>query len=338
MVTQAIAAEWQATVDALETVVVLVDRSGMVSEANERAREMGALCGRSLAALPKPWPAVAALLRQVSSSRPALTAGCEEEGRVWEIAVRSILERDQSVVILEDVTNMVALAAQVRHNELLAEMGSLVGHMAHEVRNPLFSMSATVDALEARLGGEPRLAAYVGNLRREIRRLTALMEEVLEFGKPPVFDAAIQPLLGPIRDAIAIAEEKAAGRLVTIRLETVDEPWILIDRSRLAQAFQNVLDNALHFAPPGSTVTVRIVREGESLVHCLIEDRGPGFADAIVSFVFEPFFTTRSGGTGLGLSVVRRIVEMHGGRVSADNRKEGGACVTITLPLRNGSS
>ena len=106
-----------------------------------------------------------------------------------------------------------------------------------------------------------------------------------------------------------------------------------MDRLRLAQAFHNIIDNATHHSPPGSTV---VIREGadsnRDVITCTIDDSGPGFAHDDLGAVFEPFFSRRPGGTGLGLSIVQRTIELHGGRVIAANREQGGARLTVELP------
>ncbi len=109
-----------------------------------------------------------------------------------------------------------------------------------------------------------------------------------------------------------------------------------MDRRRLTQVFQNLLDNAVRHAPPQSAVIVEaeLMRvDGERWIDCRVRDAGPGFRPEDLPRIFEPFFTRRRGGTGLGLSIVQRIVEDHGGRIGAGNRAEGGAVVTVRLPV-----
>jgi signal transduction histidine kinase len=104
----------------------------------------------------------------------------------------------------------------------------------------------------------------------------------------------------------------------------------------MVQALHNLLHNAIHYTPAGGAITIRggeIESAGRRWIFCAIEDDGPGFAHQDLAAVFEPFFSRRSGGTGLGLSIVQRIVELHGGRVTASNREEGGARLTVELPV-----
>ena len=109
---------------------------------------------------------------------------------------------------------------------------------------------------------------------------------------------------------------------------------VLADRARVTQVLHNLIENAVHFSPPGGRVDVSLeaVGEGaEGFVECTVRDSGPGFDPADVPHLFEPFFTRRGGGTGLGLSIVKRIVSDHGGEVAAENHGSGGAVVKIRL-------
>ena len=111
-------------------------------------------------------------------------------------------------------------------------------------------------------------------------------------------------------------------------------PLLHVDRGRLAQVFQNLIENAIQHSQRGGQVLFRAERAGEDGVRFAVEDSGPGFLPGDLHHVFEPFFTRRRGGTGLGLSIVQRIVEQHGGQVSAANRPERGAVMTLILPVR----
>ena len=113
-----------------------------------------------------------------------------------------------------------------------------------------------------------------------------------------------------------------------------DLPPVRMDRKKLVQVFQNLLENAIQFSPPNSAVTVSsevIESGGARWVAASVEDNGPGLHENDLESIFEPFFTRRRGGTGLGLSIVQRIVEEHGGKITASNRPEGGAKMTVVL-------
>lgn len=340
--------DWQSLAEALETPLLLVDADGVIVRANTHARDLlhtdDVLLGEPLwrFANHEPWHAALDLVCDVNSAVPfaRIQATDDASGVTWDVSV-TFQKTGHWLIALRDVTNLLALERGSRQNERVADLGRLVGHVAHEVRNPLFAMSATVDALEARFGSAGGLDRYVSNLRRELGRITALMQDLLEYGKPPVLDARIEPLLGAVEDAALVAYVSAEERRVRIAVDVAPSFAVLMDRARIAQALKNVLENAIHYSPEGGVVNIRAdvaMREGQRWVVCSVEDSGGGFPEDAVPLVFEPFYTTRAGGTGLGLSIVQRIVQIHGGRVFAANRSEGGASITMWLPLRGDGS
>jgi signal transduction histidine kinase len=232
------------------------------------------------------------------------------------------------------------LEASLRRRDRMSAMGALVAGVAHEVRNPLFAISSTLDALEARLGAPPEIERHLSVVRAELDRLRRLMRDLLQYGRPPRPAHSSAPVedvvIGALKQCRPLAER--SGVALATR---VDRPGarVWIDREQMQQAYLNVIENAIQFSPPGEAVRVTIdeVREaGLAWVECRVEDAGPGFKAEDLPRVPEPFFSQRPGGTGLGLSIVQRIVEHHGGRMLVGNRDGGGAVVALRLPVAEG--
>jgi signal transduction histidine kinase len=207
--------------------------------------------------------------------------------------------------------------------------------VAHEVRNPLFSISATLDAFESRFGRTEGFERYLSVLRGEITRLTNLMRDLLDFGRPSRPDFAQCRMEEVVEAAASACTALARRKSVEIaRPRTAAAFPVLADRARVTQVLQNLIENAVHFSPPGGRVDVSLEAVGdgeEAFVECTVRDSGPGFDPADLPHLFEPFFTRRGGGTGLGLSIVKRIVYDHGGEVAAENHASGGAVVKVRL-------
>jgi PAS domain S-box-containing protein len=244
------------------------------------------------------------------------------------------------VVVVRDIDQRKEMEAALRRSETMSAMGALVGGVAHEVRNPLFGMTALLDAYAEEMS-DPDLAELANGLRQQVTRLTALTSELLEFGRP----VKITPTPGQvgklIDEVIATRARAADAAGVTLRsLVPTSLPAVPMDHSRLRQVFDNLIDNAMQHSPSVRTVTVNareVVQNGRLWVECTVEDDGSGFNPADLPRVFEPFFTRRERGIGLGMSIVQRIVEEHGGRVTAGNREVGGAIVTVRLPAVSSS-
>jgi len=255
----------------------------------------------------------------------------DSEGRVLALMGVSsdITERRRG----EEQTRL--LQETLRRAETMSALGAVVAGVAHEVRNPLFAISATVDALEARYGPQPAYARYTETLRQEVNRLSRLMSDLLDYGRPPRLDVAESPIGPVVTRAIAACTplaEQAGVSLVALVAD--DLPVFPLDPARMLQVLQNLIDNAVQHSPRGSHVVVRaaaVLAPNAAGVELSVADQGPGIREEDMANIFEPFFTRRRGGTGLGLSIVQRIVEQHGGEVEAKNRETGGALITVRL-------
>jgi PAS domain S-box-containing protein len=239
------------------------------------------------------------------------------------------------VVVVRDIDQRKEMEAALRRSETMSAMGSLVGGVAHEVRNPLFGITALLDAYADELS-DPDLAEMASGLRQQVTRLTALTSELLEFGRPVTITQTPGAIDNLVDEVISLRARQAAVAGVELRstIETSLAP-VPMDHSRLRQVFENLIDNALQHSPAVRHVTIgarEVAQNGRLWVECTVEDDGTGFNPADLGRVFEPFFTRRERGIGLGMSIVQRIVEEHGGRVSAGNREGGGAVVTVRLP------
>jgi len=342
------ALEWRLTFDAIPSPLLLLEMDGRIIRMNEAARELGGLSYEGAIHHPlavlgdgQPWRAVRALLAEVAESdRRASAQAHRDDGRTWDVSISPVVgpDRDRwAVVVILDISDTVRLQERLRRSETMSAMGALVAGVAHEVRNPLFGISATLDAFESKFKRRTEYRRYLEVLRERVGRLNELMRQLLDYGKPPRLDlaeacprevvAAAVAACAPLADQAGIEVAQAAEPAL---------PRLMADRGRVVQIFQNLLENAIQHSPAGGRVLIRAVTAGEGLVRFVVEDSGPGFRAEDLDRLFEPFFTRRRGGTGLGLSIVQRIAEQHGGEVVAANRPGGGAVMTVTLPVSYG--
>jgi PAS domain S-box-containing protein len=239
------------------------------------------------------------------------------------------------VSVVRDIEERKAMEDALRRGETMSMMGSLVAGVAHEVRNPLFGIAATVDAFEAEFGGGESVAEYLDTLRNDVSRLSRLMNDLLDYGRPQQLERRVQSIRPVLAEAIRVCAPRAREKRIEIR-EEIDEnlPNVSINADRMLQVFKNVVENAVEFSPAGASVLLRVREEvnGGAALLCTVADRGPGFRHEDLPHVFEPFFTRRQGGSGLGLAIVQKIVGDHGGTIAAKNAMEGGGVVEIRLP------
>jgi PAS domain S-box-containing protein len=336
------AEEWRNTFDSIQAPLVIVDQHGHVSRMNAAALQLSRFDDYS-PAIGTPvqelgenaiWNDIAAIASASATHHQAIALqGGDRDGRAWDL-LASPAARRHTIVIASDVTELVRMQERLLRTERMSEMGALVAGVAHEVRNPLFGISATLDAFENKHNAE-QFRDYIGALREQVERMSQLMHELLEYGRP--LAAVLEPacIAVVVNTGVAAAGSLAATHGVTVRSSVPPSlVQVPMDRPRMLQVFDNLLANAIQHSKNGGIVEVsaEVVTDGQS-VRILVEDRGPGFQPADLPRLFEPFFTRRRGGTGLGLSLVRRIVEEHNGTVTATNREGGGASMLVTLPV-----
>jgi signal transduction histidine kinase len=248
--------------------------------------------------------------------------------------------------VVSRVREVVARSQQVRVQQLRAEqlaaVGQLAANVAHEVRNPLTSIKLLVGAA---LRGKPFQALTTEDLQvihDEVARLEGKVQALLDFARPP--EAAREPC--DLRDLVGRALELVRPRTrqnnVQAEVEVPDQPVTAeVDRDQVTSVLVNLLLNALDAMPRGGRLVVGLTRLAppgladpklQGGARLTVADTGAGISAAVADRLFLPFTSTKPTGTGLGLSICRRIVQDHGGTLTGENRPEGGARFTFTLP------
>lgn len=340
------AAEWKGTFDSIPSPVLIVDDARRVQRLNGAALAISD-CASFQEAIGLPisrlgsqslWPELLRIAESCVRRGDAVAERVDTaEGKHWDVVASrwSIEDQSRVTIFTADVTSIVQLADSLRRSERMSAVGSLVAGVAHEVRNPLFGISAALDAIEA-TGGREALGPFTVGLRKQVTRLNELMFDLLEYGKPAPAVFRNEQLDVILHDAISSTAALASHAGVEVAISLPDPvPVVSADRRRLLQVFENVLRNAIQHSRRDQKVEMT-ARVGESFVVVTVEDRGEGFGAQDLTRIFEPFYTRRRGGTGLGLSLAQRIIEEHGGVIAASDREGGGAALTVTLPLVHG--
>ncbi len=224
---------------------------------------------------------------------------------------------------------------ELARRERLAALGEMAAGVAHEIRNPLGGIGLYANLLEKDLSDRPEQAEVVRKIRVGVRNLESIVGDILAFagGQEPCRHPAS---LGPILDdALTQVSPMAGARRITIEIDpSLQNQLIEVDARQIERALLNLLFNALDAVGQGGHVWVNaaLPHSDDEFVHLSIEDDGAGLPNELLHRVFNPFFTTKENGTGLGLAIVHRIVESHGGRITAGNRPDGGAKFVLSLP------
>lgn len=225
-----------------------------------------------------------------------------------------------------------AVQARLRESERRAATAELLAGVAHEVRNPLFGITSTVEALGQELASDPRVAQHLVVIRKESTRLSRMMEEMLSLQRSPRGPGEPARLL-PIMDGAAEQiRTRFAERGPEIRIECASEIVVAgADREDLASVFLNLFENSVLATSGPVRIRCRASRVAGS-IEIEIEDDGPGVKADLLDRIFDPFVSSRPGGTGIGLALCRRIVTDQGGRIRAENSSEGATVFRVTLP------
>jgi signal transduction histidine kinase len=284
------------------------------------------------------WPHdMVYVMDQVGELSVFTVAGCvvgylaDRQRRQREELQRTTLELEKVYVELQRNIERLTKA------ERLSAVAQLSASLAHEIRNPLAGISGAAGILRRGHGSQENVRDCVEIIEKESQRLNKLLTNFLEFARPRA--PRLQPTdLGAVIDSvIALASHSAGASAITFhRRVAADLPEVQCDSEQLKQVLLNLVMNSIEASREG-VIELRAEAAGESAI-LTVRDQGAGFPSDRRAQMFEPFFTTKDNGTGLGLAIAAKIVEKHGGALSASSVQGRGAEMVIQLPLRRGAA
>jgi two-component system sensor histidine kinase PilS (NtrC family) len=237
------------------------------------------------------------------------------------------------ILIFQDLTPLRALEDSMRRSERFAVIGKMAAGIAHEIRNPLASMSGSIQML-ARSAQEPMQARLMRIVLREIDRLNALITDFLQFARPnpPQFDRVE---LATFFDELAdmFANQPADRPPVELIIEHDEPLTVTADAGQLKQVFWNLINNGAQAMAEGGRLEIRCRRMDAARAVVTVTDHGAGIPDEVQPRIFDPFFSTKDHGTGLGLAQAHRIIDEHGGFLSVRSTVDVGSTFTVVLPF-----
>lgn len=246
------------------------------------------------------------------------------------------------IITFQDITKIVEMQEQVRRQERLASIGSLAAGIAHEIRNPLASVSGSVQVLRNELELKDENRNLMDIVVKETDRLNTIISDFLEYARPR--STQLQHIeLGTMLDETILLLKNSKEFSENISVKRYGSPHMIVpgDAQRLRQVFWNLLINACQAMPSGGEITISAVPCSPELGEgawgqIIIADTGSGIARENLNKIFEPFFTTKPKGTGLGLAIAYRIIQDHDGSITLDSEVGKGTTVAIMLPLLQG--
>lgn len=261
-----------------------------------------------------------------------------KQGILWISTTTSLLQNLNgevlgAVVVFKDLTERKQLEDQVTRAERLATLGELAAGVAHEIRNPLTGLKGFLQYFQT-AGTEEERQKYLPMLLREVDRMNKIIEGLLYFARPCQAALAPTDLGRVIHDTLVLIRSRAEHQGIIFAVNLPDDlPQVELDEEQYKQVFLNLVINSVQAMEQAGTVCVsgKYIHKTD-VVELSFADNGPGIAEHIKKKVFDPFFTTKKTGTGLGLSVVQRLVTAQGGNVILEDNPGGGTIVRLLIP------
>lgn len=348
---------YRAMFDTAYQVQLLLDLDGRILEANRAGAELALTTTEGLQGIvfwrAPWWAADARTIARVEERFHRAVAGEMQRfeveipvGRERPITVDFSLtpivdaQRVVTQVIAEgrDLTLRIRAEEALRETSTLTTLGQLAARVAHEVNNPLAGIQNAFLLVRGAIPTDHPHYGFVGAIEREIGRIAAVTRQLYETYRPDQLLATQASMILAVGDAVSFLEQVNRARQVRIETDLTQAPSVVpVPDALLRQALYNLIQNAVDVSPSGGTVRVRAFTDGDTCA-LTVSDEGPGVPEALRERIFEPFFstkdrTTKTGGMGIGLALVRQSVLAVGGRISVRDRHGGGAVFEVRLPL-----
>ncbi|MFZ1036252.1 MAG: ATP-binding protein [Smithella sp.] len=260
-----------------------------------------------------------------------------KEGRKHNLLITTspVIGTNHYLLVQRDITEFKNLEKKLYDSQKLAALGQLSAGIAHEIRNPLSSIKMSLQILAKRMNPEGNDLKRFKIAEREVDHLEMLVNNILAFAKPVEPKKSPVDLSKVLEQAIDMAEKGIADKKIEIQTEFNEVLPVTVDAAMMADAFLNVIRNALEAVTEYGKIIVslRYFDETRQSVAVEIKDNGSGIDDEDMPHIFNPFFTRKNYGTGLGLSLVKKIVDIHQGTIDISSKKNEGTTVLIVLPL-----
>lgn len=252
---------------------------------------------------------------------------------------RPIKERNRYLFVMRDITEFKELEKKFYESEKLAAIGQLSAGIAHEIRNPLSSIKMSLQILEKRLQPEGNDLKRFKIAQREVEHLETLVNDVLIFARPAEPKKRPCEVRRVIENALEMAEKVITDKDISVNVSVADDlPVVLVDGPMLEQALLNLIRNAVEAMEHNGCITIvaRLSQANAQIVALEVQDEGCGMDEEEASHLFNPFFTRKREGTGLGMAQVKKIIDLHQGNIEIVSKKGEGTRIYLFIPIEAG--
>lgn len=344
--------EWEQTIDVIDAGIWLVDLHCRIARANRTLatwlhttpQELaGKYCYQVIHHCQTP-PAYCPV------HRPPQEAPTEEQtqihlahlgGGTFRLNTYLLHKRDGTVTgavnVLRDVTNELALQSQLIQSEKLAAIGRLAGSLAHEINNPLQALQGCLDLALANPNNLEKQTRYLNVAKSEVERLASMVQRLLDFYRPSKGTQGSIHVAALVEEVLTLSSKRLQHAQVTTQVEWENDlPVIFGVANQLKQVFLNLVLNAIDAMPNGGKLEIRgrVVEKEKRWLVIDFADTGIGIPPENLDKIFEPFYTTKSNGTGLGLGISHTIVSSHGGQIKIASTTGMGSTFSVWLPIK----
>ena len=264
-----------------------------------------------------------------------LTGTCAVVMAILFIVLRLVVKQGE-IILERRAEERLRLEEKLRQAEHLSSIGEMTAGVSHEIRNPLGIIKSSAELLKKRMAKLDASSTIPDIIVEESVRLDNIIRDFLEYARPRTPDLRPCRLQDVIEKNLSFLDAETQEKGIFIRTHfNGNLPLIQADGTMLYQAFLNILLNAFQAMPQGGSIDISVDKDSSG-IRLRFDDSGKGISDEAIKKVWNPFFTTKEMGTGLGLGLVKNIIEAHGGDIGISNREPGGVRVEITLPAQQG--
>ena len=324
--------------------LIALDNQGKIVTCNEKAQEVldvpcsDVLGKEALTLLPEPLKKI---LAEPSTSggfleRDIQLSSAQGKEQTWEAVVAGLMDEGMPagrILLIRDVTNIRQMEKEVARSRHLNSIGSLAAGVAHEIRNPLSSIKGFAVYFKERLAGNKEDEQTADIMIAETERLNRVISQLIEFARPLELKKEKVQFAKLVQHTIKLIDADAQKNKISVEIEaTAEMPMVEVDPDKIKQVLLNIFLNCLVALKDGGKLKIEFAPAADNLT-VIISDNGAGIKELDLPKIYDPYFTSKPAGTGLGLAVVQKIMEAHGGRINVESAIGIGTKVYLHFPL-----